>query len=294
MLKTLSFALLLPPLLGACSYYRVPSVGDLPFVHKVDIQQGNVITQEMVGQLRRGMDKKKVQYIMGTPVIKDTFHAERWDYIYTWQERGGAVEKRRITLVFADDKLDRVVGNVKPAEGEIEVELHQDTTVDVPKGRKRGIVARVAQAIPFTGDEEEQEKAADGKAQGEDKDGKTADAQDDARASDDKDTEKDKDATTSRGEGALASTAKTSVEVPEDPDAEMAKPAPVANTYANIQAAPGEGIIVPPEAPRGFAKKGLFGRFIGVFGLGEPDYVRPSPDENKPPERLVKRPEDQE
>ncbi len=66
------------------------------------------------------------------------------------------------------------------------------------------------------------------------------------------------------------------------------------NTYANIQKAPGEGIIVPPDAPRAHQRRGLLGRVVGVFGIGEPDYVRPSPEENKPPERLVKRPEEQE
>lgn len=284
--KTLLSVLLIAPLLlGGCSYVGIPSVGSLPFVHKIDVQQGNVITQEMVAQLRRGMDKKKVQYIMGTPVIRDTFHAERWDYLYTYQERGGAVEKRRVTLVFADDKLDRVLGDVKPAAGELEVDLHQDTTIDVPKKRKRGIVTRVAQAMPFVDENEEQAEA------DEDPD-KSADAKDEAKGKDD-----DEDALPegrSRGEGALASTAKTSVEVPEDPEAEKAEPAPIPNAYANIQKAPGEGIIVPPDAPRAHQKRGLLGRVVGVFGIGEPDYVRPSPDENKPPERLVKRPEEQE
>ena len=75
---------------------------------------------------------------------------------------------------------------------------------------------------------------------------------------------------------------------------EKAEPAPIPNAYANIQKAPCEGIIVPPDAPRAHQKRGLLGRVVGVFGIGEPDYVRPSPDENKPPERLGKRPEEQE
>jgi len=247
---------------------RVPSVGDLPFVHKIDVQQGNVITQEMVAQLRRGMDKKKVQFIMGTPIILDTFNNTRWDYIYTFQHRGGDVQKRRVTLVFADEKLDRVEGNVTAAAGEIEVELHQDTTVDVPKRGGRGMMARIKNTIPFTGDKDET-KTADGTA---------------AKSGDGK----------SDGSQKLAAAEKPAgVEVPEDPDAEKALPAPIENPYENIQSAPGEGVVVPPDAPRMRQKRGLATRFFGVFGLGEADYVRPTPPE-KPQEPLVKRPEPEE
>ena len=186
MFKTVFSVLLSVALLSGCSapHLRLPKVGDLPFVHKIDVQQGNVITQEMVAQLRKGMDKKKVQFVMGSPIIKDTFNDKRWDYVYTFQHRGGTVEKRRITLVFADDKLDRVEGNVKAAEGEIEVDLHQDTTVDVPKNRGRGVMARIKETIPFTGDKDEK---SDGKDKSKDKDAaadKTAKASDKPAAGD--------------------------------------------------------------------------------------------------------------
>lgn len=275
MFKTLIFVLLSTALLSGCSAPRLPKVGDLPFVHKIDVQQGNVITQEMVAQLRKGMDKKKVQFVMGSPIIKDTFNDKRWDYVYTFQHRGGTVEKRRITLVFADDKLERVEGNVKAAEGEIEVDLHQDTTVDVPKNRGRGVMARIKETIPFTGDKDDK---SDGKDKSKNKDAaadKTAKA-DDKPAGDDKLAAADKSAR---------------VAVPEDPDAEKALPAPIENPYENIQAAPGEGVVVPPDAPRYRQnKRGLGSRVLGVFGLGDSDYVRPTAPE-KPQEPLVKRPE---
>ncbi len=287
--KTLIPVLLILVLLAGCSaphvpIYRLPSVGDLPFVHKIDVQQGNVITQEMVAQLRRGMDKKKVQFIMGTPIILDTFNNTRWDYIYTFQHRGGDVEKRRVTLIFADEKLDRVDGNVTAAAGEIEVELHQDTTVDVPKNRGRGVMARIKETIPFTGDKEDKE-GKDGKGSKDkvaDTDSKTTAA---AKAGDKKDDEK-----SAVAEKLAAADKPAGVEVPEDPDAEKALPAPIENPYENIQSAPGEGVVVPPDAPRLRHKRGLATRFFGVFGLGDADYVRPSPPE-KPQEPLVKRPE---
>lgn len=278
--KTFIPALLILSLLGGCSAprLRAPSIGDLPFVHKIDVQQGNVITQDMVAQLRKGMDKKKVQFIMGTPIILDTFNNTRWDYIYTFQHRGGTVEKRRVTLVFADDKLARVEGNVAPAAGELEVELHQDTTVDVPKNRGRGVMARIKETIPFTGDKEE-------KAGKDDKGKAGADGAKRAKADDSKGEDKAK-----TGDKLAAADQPARVDVPEDPDVEKALPAPVENPYENIQSAPGEGVVVPPDAPRLRHKRGLGSRFLGVFGLGDSDYVRPTPPE-KPQEPLVKRPE---
>ena len=289
MRKTLLPALLISVLLGGCSaprmpFYRLPSIGDLPFVHKIDVQQGNVITQEMVAQLRKGMDKKKVQFIMGTPIILDTFNASRWDYIYTSQYGGGEVERRHVTLVFADDKLARVDGDVKPAAGEIEVELHNDTTIDVPKGRGRGMMARIKQTIPFTGDGDEK-PAKEDQVKPDKGDGKTSAAlTDGTQKPGDKAAEATKLAATDKA---------TSVAVPEDPEVEKAAPAPLENPYENIQSAPGEGVVVPPDAPRMRHKKGLGTRFLNVFGLAEGDYVQPTAPE-KPQEPLVKRPEPDE
>ena len=289
MRKTLLPALLIPILLGGCSaprlpFYRLPSINDLPFIHKIDVQQGNVITQEMVAQLRKGMEKKKVQFIMGTPIIVDTFNADRWDYIFTSQHRGGAVERRHVTLIFADDKLAQVDGGVKPAAGEIEVELHNDITVDVPKGRGRGMMARIKQTIPFTGDENEKPAKEDTAKQDKGDNKTSAAVADSAKTAGDKPEEATKLATTDKS---------ASVAVPEDPEAEKAAPAPLENPYENIQSAPGEGIVVPTDAPRMRHKKGLATLFLNVFGLAEGDYVRPTAPE-KPQEPLVKRPEPEE
>jgi outer membrane protein assembly factor BamE len=135
------------------SLARVPSVADLPFVYKVDIQQGNVITQEMLAQLRIGMDKKKVNFVMGSPIIMDTFHGNRWDYLYTVQTKGGRPKRRRITLFFEDDLLARIEGDVVPAAGQIAVDTRQDMTVEVPKVEKKNVVKRIAEAVPFVGED---------------------------------------------------------------------------------------------------------------------------------------------
>jgi len=84
-----------------------------PLLHKIDIQQGNVIDQEMLDQLKPGMDKKQVKFIMGTPVLIDPFHNERWEYIYSFQEGGAIREQRHITLHFENDKLAYISGDIE-------------------------------------------------------------------------------------------------------------------------------------------------------------------------------------
>ncbi len=84
-----------------------------PLVYRIDIQQGNVVDQTMINKLQVGMDKKQVRFIMGTPLLIDPFHDERWEYLYTFQEGGRRRQKRHITLYFEDDKLAYIRGDIK-------------------------------------------------------------------------------------------------------------------------------------------------------------------------------------
>ena len=84
-----------------------------PLLHKIDIQQGHVVDQEMLDQLKPGMDKKQVKFIMGTPVLIDPFHNERCEYIYSFQEGGTVREQRHITLHFENDKLAYISGDIE-------------------------------------------------------------------------------------------------------------------------------------------------------------------------------------
>ncbi len=143
-------------LLGGCSHSPLPYIPrpGVPFVHKIDVQQGNVVTQDMVAQLRLGMNKKKVRFVMGTPIIQDTFHSSRWDYVYTFHEGGGGTERRRITAVFNEDgKLIALEGDVKAALGRLVVDRHQDTSVQVPGEYRKSLLGRLADSMPFTGDD---------------------------------------------------------------------------------------------------------------------------------------------
>ena len=98
--------------------------------YTMDIQQGNVITQEMVSKLKPGMTPAQVRFILGTPLVVDAFHKDRWDYIYRYSKGGTVQEQRRIVVVFQDDKLARIEGDVIPAqqagatEGGVKIDKH--------------------------------------------------------------------------------------------------------------------------------------------------------------------------
>lgn len=74
-------------------------------LYRIDIQQGNVITQEMVDKLKPDMTKAQVRFVLGTPLIVDTFRDNRWDYFYMLHERGELIDKQKLTIFFEDERL---------------------------------------------------------------------------------------------------------------------------------------------------------------------------------------------
>jgi outer membrane protein assembly factor BamE len=84
--------------------------------YRMEIQQGNYITQETVSQLKPGMTKEQVRFVLGTPLINDIFHENRWDYVYMrTRNRNSPLEERRLTVFFdAKGILDRLEGDVVP------------------------------------------------------------------------------------------------------------------------------------------------------------------------------------
>ncbi len=86
-----------------------------PGVYKIDIQQGNVVTQDMIDQLKPGMTQNQVRFIMGNPLITDTFHVNRWDYLYSIQPGGRLRYQERIALMFdSNDQLIGLAGDFMP------------------------------------------------------------------------------------------------------------------------------------------------------------------------------------
>lgn len=87
----------------------------LPGVYKIDIRQGNIITQDMVNQLRPGMTKRQVIFVMGSPLVRDPFFQNRWDYVYNFQPGGGQRAQERLTVLFDDnEQLVGVEGDFAP------------------------------------------------------------------------------------------------------------------------------------------------------------------------------------
>jgi outer membrane protein assembly factor BamE len=105
---------------------------NLPGVYRIDIEQGNIVTQEMVDQLRPNMNKRQVLYIMGSPMLQDAFHKNRWDYIYSKQPGNEARVQKRLTLLFKNEKLSGLQGDFRPSSKPVMLES-KETTVEVPK-----------------------------------------------------------------------------------------------------------------------------------------------------------------
>jgi outer membrane protein assembly factor BamE len=81
-------------------------------VYKIDVQQGNLVTQDLVDKLKTGMTKAEVKQVLGTPLLNDVFHQDEWDYYFSNAKRGKAASQpSRLTVKFKDDKLASIVGN---------------------------------------------------------------------------------------------------------------------------------------------------------------------------------------
>jgi outer membrane protein assembly factor BamE len=107
-------------------------LNNLPGVYTLEIQQGNIIDQAMVDQLRPGMNKRQVLYIMGSPMLDDVFHKNRWDYLYSDQASGEDRVQKQISLFFENDQIVGIQGDFRPSATPV-IKTSSETTVDVPK-----------------------------------------------------------------------------------------------------------------------------------------------------------------
>jgi len=80
--------------------------------YTIDIQQGNYVSQEMVSQLKLGMSKEQVRFVLGTPLLTDIFHADRWDYVYYHKPPGGKTQRQAMAVFFRDGKLVQVMRDI--------------------------------------------------------------------------------------------------------------------------------------------------------------------------------------
>lgn len=87
------------------------SIESLPFIYKVEVQQGNLLTQEDLQKVELGMSKRHITYLIGSPNIIDPFHHDIWEYIFTIKPSRGDYKENKITMIFdEDDKLKEIKG----------------------------------------------------------------------------------------------------------------------------------------------------------------------------------------
>ncbi|TNF60866.1 MAG: outer membrane protein assembly factor BamE [Burkholderiales bacterium] len=104
-----------PPSLG--------NLGSLVTPYRIDIIQGNVVTREQAQSLRPGMPRAQVRDILGTPLLASVFHADRWDYVFTFQRQGQAPQQRKLAVFFRGDVLERIEADELPTEAEFVASL---------------------------------------------------------------------------------------------------------------------------------------------------------------------------
>ncbi len=91
-------------------------------VHRIDIQQGNLVTQEQLAKVKPGMSRNDVKNALGTPLLQDVFHANRWDYYFTNEQAtkygpfGRETQKYQVTIFFEKEKVSRIEGEASPVE----------------------------------------------------------------------------------------------------------------------------------------------------------------------------------
>ena len=116
------FAAIVAVALSACSWFAP---------YRIDVRQGNYIDETMLTQLKPGMTREQVRFVLGSPLVTDVFREDRWDYVYRFKFGNGDVEQRAITVFFVKDRFDHMEGDIEPYKGE-----HAETgarVIEVPR-----------------------------------------------------------------------------------------------------------------------------------------------------------------
>ena len=118
-LMRLSFPLLLALSLGACSFVGFPGV------YKIDVEQGNIVTPEMVAQLKPSMSRRQVRFILGTPLLEDPFNQSRWDYPYVKRNGQTVLSESRLAVFFDGDSLMKFETDIENEDPPEELDSEQ-------------------------------------------------------------------------------------------------------------------------------------------------------------------------
>lgn len=130
------------------------STGYIPGVYRIDIRQGNVVTQEMLMRLKPGMDKQQVRFVLGSPLLIDTFHPDRWYYMYSFKPGNEQREQRTIITWFnKEGELSYISGQVKPsAPGEaekIDKDKGEVSVIVPPRRKEQGLLGSLMNWLGF-------------------------------------------------------------------------------------------------------------------------------------------------
>jgi outer membrane protein assembly factor BamE len=132
-LTTLLLALAAAGLAGCASLQRTDSFIGLITPYRIDIVQGNVVTKEQAALLAPGMTRSQVIDVLGTPMLTDPFHADRWDYIFTMRRPGAALQRRSVVVHFEHGVVKKVEAPDLPSENEFVASISTHRNPTVPK-----------------------------------------------------------------------------------------------------------------------------------------------------------------
>ena len=144
--------------LGGCSSFNEPASvkGFIAFVapYKPDVIQGNVVTTEQISQVKEGMSRVQVKEVLGSPLITDPFHADRWDYVFTLKRQGFDDQQRSFVVLFDKDKVRKIDAPELPSENEFVAQIsRKKLPTSTPKleltdAEKAALPAPVVAAAP--------------------------------------------------------------------------------------------------------------------------------------------------
>ncbi|CAD5373149.1 Outer membrane protein assembly factor BamE [Rubrivivax sp. A210] len=127
-------ALAAPLLLGGCeSLQRTDSLFGLITPYRIDIVQGNVVTREQLALLKPGQTRLQVRDILGTPLLADPFHANRWDYLFSLRRPGATIQRRSVVVLFDGDAVKSIEAAELPSERDFVASISRHETRPVPK-----------------------------------------------------------------------------------------------------------------------------------------------------------------
>jgi outer membrane protein assembly factor BamE len=134
--------------------YRESALSRLPFVYQMTIQQGNIITEDMIDRLEPGMTRNQVRYLLGTPMLVDIFHEDRWYYTYTIRRAHQEMEKKPLVIHFDGDAMTRVEGFIKPDPDRAAEREPEEIIVSVPDWEgDKGLVKRAMKSMGLENDD---------------------------------------------------------------------------------------------------------------------------------------------